>query len=122
MNIRSHASQSAASNAIRVPGELRLRGLLWVIILFLAVDGFAYGVAAKMFRRYQAVTATTSDKRFDALSERLDAIERQQRSLGEDLSNAATAAAAALKQSQAAVEGVRQLEQQVRSSRRRATK
>jgi hypothetical protein len=122
MNARSHTSQSASSNAIRVPGELRLRGLLSVIVLFLAVDGFAYGVAAKIFRHYQAVTATASDKRLDALGERLDAIERQQRSLGEDLSNAATTAAAALKQSQAAVEGVRQLQQQVRSSRRRTNK
>jgi hypothetical protein len=119
MNIPSYR---AASSAIRVPGELRLRALLWVLILFLAIDGFAYAVAAKMFRRYQAITATIAEKRLDALAERLDAIERQLQSLTGDVSNAATTAAAAAKQSQAAVEGVRQLEQQGRGSRRRPNK
>jgi hypothetical protein len=118
MNTRSNSSQSAVSTAIRVPGELRLKRLFWVLILFLTVDGLAYGIAAKMFRRYQAVTATASDKRLDALGERLDAVERQLRSLTGEVSNAATTAAAAAKQSQAAVDGIRQLEQQGRNSRR----
>lgn len=51
--------------------------------------------------------------------ERLDVIEGQLRSLTGDVSNAVTTAAAAVKQSQAAVEGVRQLEQQSIGSRRR---
>jgi len=54
--------------------------------------------------------------------ERLDVIEGQLRSLTGDVSNAVTTAAAAVKQSQAAVEGVRQLEQQSIGSRRRTNK
>ena len=122
MNTPLHTSQGVASSAIRVPGELRLRGLLLVVLLFLAVDGLVYGVAVRMFRRYQAVTATTSDKRFDALGERLDAIEQQLRSLSGDVSSAATTAATAAKESQAAVEGVRRLEQQLRGTPRRTNK
>ena len=89
-----------------MPGELRLSNLLWVFIVFLAVDWLAYSFAGKMVRNYRAVTAAASDKRVDALGERIDAAERQLRSLTADVSKAATTAAGAAKQSQGAVETV----------------
>jgi hypothetical protein len=122
MSNPSDTSARTSSNTIRVPGELRLRALLGVLALFLAVDGLAYGVAARTFRRYQAAGAATSDKRLEEIGDRLDAIERQLQSLAGDVSTAATMAAAAAKESQAAAEGVRRLEQPPRDSRRRTKK
>jgi hypothetical protein len=104
-----------------VPGELSFRGLVIVLVIFLLVDGVAYRVARTMLGRYKATTTTNADS-IEALTKRVEAVERDTKSLSGDVSKAVATSVEAEKQSQATADGVRRLERAARGPSQRPKK
>jgi hypothetical protein len=92
-----------------------------VLAIFLLVDVLVYSVATTMFGGYKGTTATSPDI-IEALSKRVDVIERDMQSLAGDVSKAVAVSVEAEKRSQATADGVRRLERTVRGPSQRPKK